>query len=59
MNWILLLGLQLLVDDINVHSEELVYEALLTWLDCDPKRQDNHLVDLFGLIRLPLIERKV
>jgi len=47
------------LDDINVQTEEIVYEAFLSWLNYDLKRQNNHLAELFSLIRLPLIERKV
>ncbi|CAF3405113.1 unnamed protein product [Rotaria socialis] len=45
-------------DDVNVESEEKIYEALLSWLDYDSNRYHDHLVELFSLIRLPLIKRK-
>ncbi|CAF0826443.1 unnamed protein product [Rotaria sp. Silwood1] len=45
-------------DDINVESEEIVYEAFISWLDYDFNRYNDHLAELFSLIRLPLIQRK-
>ncbi|CAF0905354.1 unnamed protein product [Adineta steineri] len=45
-------------DDINVESEEIVYEAFLRWLDYDFNRRNEYLAELFSLIRLPLIKRK-
>ncbi|CAF2389283.1 unnamed protein product [Rotaria sp. Silwood2] len=45
-------------DDINVQSEEIVYEAFISWLDYDLNRHNDHLEELFSLIRLPLIKRK-
>jgi hypothetical protein len=50
---------KMILDDINVQSEEIVYEAFISWLDYDLNRQNDHLADLFSLIRLPLIKRKV
>lgn len=47
------------IDDINVQSEEIVFEAFVSWINHDPKRQKDRLAQLFGLIRLPLIEKKV
>ena len=47
------------LDDINVSSEEIVYETFLSWLDYDSNRQQKYLAELFSLIRLPLIKRKV
>jgi hypothetical protein len=49
----------LFLDDINVQSEEIVFEAFLSWIDYDPKRQTDRLGELFGLIKLPLIDKKV
>jgi len=48
-----------ILDDINVQSEESVFEAFLSWIDYDPKRQTDRLAQLFGLIKLPLIDKKV
>jgi len=45
-------------DDINVQSEELVFEALIAWLDYDPNRHHDRLAQLFGFIKLPLIDTK-
>jgi hypothetical protein len=50
---------KMILDDINVQSEEIVYEAFISWLDYDLNRHSDHLADLFSLIRLPLIKRKV
>ena len=47
------------LDDINVQSEEIVFEAFLSWIDYDSKRQTDRLSQLFGLIKLPLIDKKV
>jgi hypothetical protein len=49
----------LFLDDINVQSEEIVFEAFLSWISYDSKRQTDRLAQLFGLIRLPLIDKKV
>lgn len=49
----------LILDDINVPSEEIVFEAFLSWINYDSKRQTDRLAQLFGLIRLPLIDKKV
>ena len=53
MNWFVIL------EDINVESEELVFEAFLAWINYDSKRQTDRLSQLFGLIKLPLIDKKV
>ncbi|CAF1065334.1 unnamed protein product [Rotaria sordida] len=45
-------------DNINVQSEEIVYEAFISWLDYDLNRHNDYLAKLFNLIRLPLIKRK-
>ena len=47
------------LDEINVQSEEIVFESFLSWLDYDPKRRTDRLAHLFGLIKLPLIDKKV
>jgi hypothetical protein len=48
-----------ILDDINVQSEEIVFEAFLAWIGYDSKRQTDRLAQLFGLIKLPLIDKKV
>ena len=48
-----------ILDDINVQSEETVFEAFVAWLNYDSKRKTDRLGQLFGLIRLPLIDKKV
>ncbi len=48
-----------ILDDINVQSEEIVFEAFLSWINYNSKRQTDRLAQLFGLIRLPLIDKKV
>jgi len=48
-----------ILDDINVQSEEIVFEAFLFWINYDSKRQTDRLAQLFGLIKLPLIDKKV
>lgn len=55
----MMIFVRIILDDINVQSEEIVYEAFISWLDFDLNRQNNYLVELFSLIRLPLIKRKV
>jgi hypothetical protein len=50
---------RIILDYINVQCEEMVYEAFISWLDYDSNRQTDHLAELFSLIRLPLIKRKV
>lgn len=48
-----------ILDEINVQSEEIVFEAFLSWINYDFKRQTDRLAQLFGLIKLPLIDKKV
>ncbi|CAF1189240.1 unnamed protein product [Didymodactylos carnosus] len=44
-------------DDLNVHSEEIIFEAFLSWLQYDKeKRQNENLAQLLGSIKLPLIK---
>jgi hypothetical protein len=37
-----------LIDDINVQSEETVFEAFLSWIDYDSKRQTDRLGQVFN-----------
>lgn len=48
-----------ILEDINVQSEEVVFEAFLAWVNYDSKRQIDRLAQLFSLIKLPLIDKKV
>ena len=52
-------SLNLILEDINVQSEEVVFEAFLAWVNYDSKRQTDRLAQLFSLIKLPLIDKKV
>ena len=47
------------LDDINVQSEETVFEAFLEWLNHDQQRRTDRLAQLLSLIKLPLIDAKV
>jgi kelch-like protein 18 len=42
-------------DELNVESEEQVYEAFTSWLKHDEANRKEHLPELFKLVRLPLI----
>ncbi len=42
-------------DELNVDSEERVYEALLDWIKCDEETRSKDMHTLLGLIRLPLV----
>ncbi|KAI8507228.1 Kelch-like protein 24 [Branchiostoma belcheri] len=41
---------------LNVSKEELVYEALLRWVQCDKKSRGPQLKDLLPQIRFPLMD---
>lgn len=43
-------------DDLNVKSEETVWEAILRWIDYDPENRKKHIVTLMQTIRLGLLE---
>ncbi|XP_041366387.1 kelch-like protein 10 [Gigantopelta aegis] len=42
-------------DDLNVRNEELVFEAVLRWIDYDPDRRKGHIARLLRTIRLGLL----
>ncbi len=42
-------------DELNVDSEELVYEALLDWIKFDEKNRTKNMHTLLSLIRLPFV----
>lgn len=46
-------------DDINVPSEETVFQALITWAKQDPPGRSAHLAKLLAHIRLPLLPPQV
>ncbi|CAM4898299.1 unnamed protein product [Rotaria socialis] len=54
----LLISAIALLNEINVQCEEIVFEAFLSWIDYDQKRRSDRLAQLFGLIKLPLINKK-
>lgn len=43
-------------DELNVKSEETVWEAVLRWIDFDPENRKQHIVTLMQTIRLGLLE---
>ncbi|XP_043277025.1 kelch-like protein 10 isoform X2 [Venturia canescens] len=43
-------------DDLNVNSEEVVWELVLKWINHDPERRKCHIVDLLKNIRLGLLD---
>lgn len=42
-------------DDLNVKSEETVWEAILRWINHDPEDRKKHIVSLMKCIRLGTI----
>lgn len=49
----------LLEDELNVKSEEAVWEAVLRWVNYDPDARWQHTVKLMGSIRLGLLDTQV
>ena len=45
----------LTIDELNVDSEELVYESLVRWIKHDEERRVAAMPDLLRLVRLPLV----
>lgn len=39
-------------DDLNIQSEEKVYEAMIGWVKHDPANRDRHIADLLEKVRL-------
>ncbi|KAK3108652.1 hypothetical protein FSP39_012601 [Pinctada imbricata] len=42
-------------DDLNVKNEELVFEAVLRWIEYDPEHRKGHIARLLKCIRLGLL----
>lgn len=45
-------------DDLNVTSEEQVFEAVLLWVDTNPLVRRAHIVELLGCIRLGMLSNQ-
>lgn len=43
-------------DELNVKSEQTVWELVLRWIDYDPESRKDHIVDLMRNIRLGLLD---
>ncbi|XP_056630797.1 kelch-like protein 10 [Diorhabda sublineata] len=43
-------------DDLNVKSEDIVWELVLKWIDQDPEGRKKHIVALMKCIRLGLLD---
>lgn len=46
-------------DDLNVPSEQEVFNALMDWVQHDFSGREKHIPDLLALIRLPLLSPAV
>lgn len=46
-------------DDLNVVTEENVFESLMTWVHHDCPKREQHLPTLLKLIKLPLLSSEV
>lgn len=46
----------LAADELNVKSEEAVWECALRWVHHDPERRKQHIVTLMRSIRLGLLD---
>ena len=44
-------------EELNVHSEEQVYESLMTWIKHDVTNRLRHLPSALKHVRLPLVDR--
>nr|QTM97704.1 KLHL10 [Sinohyriopsis cumingii] len=42
-------------DELNVKNEEIVFDAILRWIDYDPERRKNYIARLLKTIRLGLL----
>lgn len=42
-------------DELNVKNEEIVFEAIMRWIEHDPERRKQHIVNLLKSIRLGLL----
>ena len=42
-------------DDLNVRSEEQIFEAVLAWVKSEKSNRKNHLYSLLSQVRLPLL----
>lgn len=49
----------ILEDELNVKSEEVVWEAVLRWVNYDPDSRWQNTVKLMGSIRLGLLDTQV
>lgn len=49
----------ILEDELNVKSEEAVWESVLRWVNYDPDSRWQHTVKLMGSIRLGLLDTQV
>lgn len=43
-------------DDLNVTSEQHIFEALMCWINHDPVARKPHIARLLELVKLPLLE---
>lgn len=46
-------------DDLNVVTEENVFESLMTWVQHDSANRESYLSTLLKLIKLPLLSSEV
>lgn len=46
-------------DDLNVVTEENVFESLMTWVQHDSANREQYLPTLLKLIKLPLLSSEV
>lgn len=46
-------------DDLNVVTEENVFESLMAWVQHDSANREQHLSTLLKLIKLPLLSSEV
>ena len=44
-------------EDLNVQSEEQVFESVMRWVRHDVERRKKHLPDVLKYVRLPVLER--
>lgn len=42
-------------DDLNVSSEEHIFQALMSWIQHDPVTRRQYIGQLLGLVKLPLL----
>lgn len=49
----------LLTDDVNIPTEEMLFTAVIDWVNHDLSSRESSLPDLLSLLKLPLMSPEV